>query len=77
MQKILANIVKSKSSILIRAGIVLISILFQILTMILLIGILQEHASWAYLLLEIVSIAVVFVLVNEAPPVDFVPGEAT
>ena len=41
MQKILANIVKSKSSILIRAGIVLISILFQILTMILLIGILH------------------------------------
>lgn len=66
MHKFLTGFVKDKSSILIRAAIVLISIILQILTMLLLIAILHDYASWAYLLLEIISIAVVFVLVNDS-----------
>lgn len=66
MQKVIEMFIKNKSSILIRAGIVLVSIVLQVLTMLLLIGILKDYASWAYLLLEMISIAVVFVLVNDS-----------
>ena len=66
MQKFIEKMIKNKSSILIRAVIVLVSIALQILTMLLLIGILKDYASWAYLFLEMISIAVVFVLVNDS-----------
>lgn len=57
---------KVKTSVLIRAGIVLISVILQIMTIFVLSGILEEYASWAYLLIEVISIAVVFVLVNDS-----------
>ena len=57
---------KVKTSVLIRAGIVLISVILQIMTIFVLSGILEEYASWVYLLIEVVSIAVVFVLVNDS-----------
>ena len=61
------NILKKRSSVLVRAAIVLVSVILQILTMFLLVRLLQEYASWAYLLIEIASIAVVFVLVDDSP----------
>ena len=66
MHKSVSNIIRKRQSVIIRAAIVLISIILQIITMMLLVGLLQEYASWAYLLLEIVSIALVFVLVNDS-----------
>mgnify|MGYP002520342919 CR=1 FL=1 len=47
MQKVIEMFIKNKSSILIRAGIVLLSIVLQVLTMLLLIGILKDYASSA------------------------------
>jgi cardiolipin synthase len=46
--------------------IVLISIILQVLTMFLLVNLLQQYASWAYLIIEIASVAVVFVLVDNS-----------
>ena len=66
MHKSVSNIIRKRQSVIIRAAIVLISIILQIITMMLLVGLLQEYASWAYLLLEIVSIALVFALVNDS-----------
>ena len=66
MHKSVSNISRKRQSVIIRAAIVLISIILQIITMMLLVGLLQEYASWAYLLLEIVSIALVFALVNDS-----------
>lgn len=57
---------KVKTSVLIRAGIVLISVILQIMTIFVLSGILEEYASWVYLLIEVISIAVVFALVNDS-----------
>lgn len=57
---------KVKTSVLIRAAIVLISVILQIMTIFVLSGILEEYASWAYLLIEVISIAVVFALVNDS-----------
>ena len=60
------NILKKRTSVLVRAAIVLISVILQVLTMFLLVRLLQEYASWVYLLIEIASIAVVFVLVDNS-----------
>lgn len=60
------NILKKRTSVLVRAAIVLVSVILQVLTMFLLVRLLQEYASWVYLLIEIASIAVVFVLVDDS-----------
>ena len=60
------NILKKRTSVLVRTAIVMVSVILQVLTMFLLVRLLQEYASWAYLLIEIASIAVVFVLVDNS-----------
>ena len=62
------NIIKKRASVISRAVIVLISIILQIVTMFLLVRLMHDYASWAYLLVEIVSVAVVFIMVNDASP---------
>ena len=62
------NIIKKRASVISRVVIVLISIILQIITMFLLVRLMHDYASWAYLLVEIVSVAVVFIMVNDASP---------
>lgn len=54
-----------------RIIIVIIGVLLQALTMYTLVRVLREYSSWVYILLEIFSIFLVFVLVNESESYKF------
>ena len=56
---------KNKSQAIVRALTVAVAVVLQAITMVLVGRYLHEYASWAYVLLEIISFLLVFGLIND------------